>query len=135
MSKNIKWTVSEFNLSGNLVGRKYLISADYYEAAINRVFEAAKNHSPLAYIGPSGEVVYDEKHLYVTSIAIDQDAREQASVEIPQCPKCEARSFHVTPTDLWEAGGVIACENCDALLSPQVGEVIDLIENKFGGLR
>lgn len=131
-----KWCVSEFNIDGSgQSGRQYLISADDYAAAINRVFEAAKNHSPLAYIGPSSEVVYDEKHFYVVSIALDQDAREQASIELPECPNCGARSFSVTSTELWEAGGVIACENCEALLSPAIGDVIDAIEKRFGSIK
>lgn len=43
---------------------------------------------------------------------------ERATVHIPRCPKCDAKDFSVTPEELADAEGVIACEYCETLISP-----------------
>lgn len=43
---------------------------------------------------------------------------ERATIHIPCCPKCDAKDFNVTPDELADAEGVIACEYCDTLINP-----------------
>jgi hypothetical protein len=42
----------------------------------------------------------------------------RATVHIPPCSHCGASGFDITQEELDDAGGGIACENCDYMIEP-----------------